>query len=195
MNKPANYDSISLHRDPVKLGGHIAVIKQVTEAMSKSGKEQIIIYIDFDQQDDQAGYFKSIYDADTRKEKKWPNDATYRITNTRQDMFDRGLKQFVTAFEDTNGVTAIWGDKWAAQFKGKKIGVVFGEEEDKWNEELIPKRRIRFFCDAHTALDQDVPKKKYYKGEVGTQTTDLAATASEGSLDFPDNGDEGLPFA
>lgn len=195
MNKPANYDNISLHRDPIKLGGHIAVIKKVVETTSRSGKGQVVIYIDFDIQDEQHGYFKAVYDADTRNDKKWPNDGTLYITNSDQNIFDRNIKAFVTAYEDSNEVSAVWGNQWAAQFTNKKIGVVYGEEESEWRDELRTNRKIRFWCDAHKALDQEIPKKKYYKGQVGTQTTDLASTASEGFMDFPDNRDDGLPFA
>ena len=195
MNKPSNYDDIALHRDPIKLGGHIAVIKKVEETKSKAGKDQVVIYIDFDIQDEQADYFKKIYQADTRQEKKWPNDGTLYITNNDQAIFDRNIKAFNTAYEDSNGVQTIWGSSWAAQFKGKKIGVVYGEEESVWRDELRTNRKIRFFCDTHKALDQDIPKKKLYKGIVGTQTTEDHGADPNAFMDFTDlPEDDGLPF-
>lgn len=195
MNKPSNYDDIALHRDPIKLGGHIAVIKKVEETKSKSGKDQVVIYIDFDFQDEQAGYFKQMYLADTRQEKKWPNDGTLYITNNDQAIFDRNIKAFNTAYEDSNGVQTIWGSSWAAQFAGKKIGVVYGEEESVWRDELRTNRKIRFFCDYHKALDQDIPKKKLYKGIVGTQTTEDHGADPNAFMDFTNlPEDDGLPF-
>ena len=71
MNKPNNYDNISLHIDPVVLGGHYAIIKKVNEGQSKNGRPQITIFIDFDQQDSQPGYFKKMFDDSTRTDKKW----------------------------------------------------------------------------------------------------------------------------
>lgn len=195
MNKPSNYDDIALHRDPIKLGGHIAVIKKVEETKSKAGKDQVVIYIDFDIQDEQAGYFKQMYLADTRQEKKWPNDGTLYITNNDQAIFDRNIKAFNTAYEDSNGTKVIWGSSWAAQFTGKKIGVVYGEEESVWRDELRTNRKIRFFCDTHKALDQDIPKKKLYKGIVGTQTTEDPGADPNAFMDFTDlPEDDGLPF-
>lgn len=200
MNKPSNYDSISLHREPVRLGGHYAIIKNVEETKSKNGKDQVVIYIDFDLQDDQHGYFKNLYNSDNRAEKKWPNEGVMYITNNDQNIFDRNIKEFVTAFEESNNwEDTVWGDKWAAQFKNKKIGVVYGEEENVYRDELRINHKIRFFCDVHKALDQDIPKRKGYRGMIGTQTTDMAATMSEGFnvdefMDIPDGVDDGLPF-
>lgn len=190
MNKPNNYESISVNRDPVKLGGHIAVIKKVEETYSKGGKPQVVIYIDFDIQDEQYGYFKNVYDSDTRDEKKWPNDAKFYITNSNQETFDRNIKQFVTSFEDSNNATAVWGAQWAAQFIGKKIGVVYGEEESEWHDEIRTNRKIRYFCDAHKALEQDVPRKKRYKGSDTQAAEDVPA---DSWMDIPD-GDDGTPF-
>ena len=202
MIKPTNYDNISLHRDPVKLGGHYAVIKQVVETKSKAGKQQVVIYIDFDIQDEQHGYFEASYKADTRNEKKWPIDGTFYITNNREDLYLRNLKEFVTSVEVSNNWTSTWHEdpaKWGAQFKGKKVGVVYGAEDNVYRDEKRVVHRIRYFCDVHKALDQDIPKKKDYIGMIGTQTIDMAATMSEGFnvdefMDIPDGVDDGLPF-
>ena len=198
MNKPNNYDNIALHIDPVALGGHYAVIKKVTEGQSKGGKPQITIYIDFDQQDIQPGYFKKMYDADSRSDKKWGAAGTFYITmGSNEEYYNRSIKQFVTAFEDSNGCTAVWGDKWAAQFTNKKIGAVYGEEEwlDKSKDEIRTSRKIRFFCDVHKAMDQDVPNKKFYKGDLATSTASFASTASEnGFMDFPETDGDEFPF-
>lgn len=199
MNKPYNYDNISIHTDPVQLGGHYCVIKKVTEGESKNGRPQIVIYIDFDQQDIQPWYFKKMYDADSRSDKKWGAAGTFYITmGTNEEYYNRSIKAFVTAFEDSNNCTAVWGDKWAAQFTNKKIGAVYGEEEwlDNSKDELRTSRKIRFFCDVHKAKEQDIPKLRAYKGDLRTQTTNMATTASEsGFMDFPDDtGDDGFPF-
>lgn len=198
MNKPNNYDSISIHTDPVQLGGHYAVIKKVTEGQSKTGKPQITIYIDFDQQDIQPGYFKKLFDADTRPEKKWGASGTFYITmGSNEDYYNRSIKQFVTAYEDSNNTQCVWGDKWASQFTNKKIGVVYGEEEwlDNSKDELRTSRKIRYFCDVHNAKEQDIPKFRAYKGDLRTQTTNMASTASEsGFMDFPDTEEDGFPF-
>lgn len=199
MNKPNNYDDISLHREPVVLGGHYAVIKKVVEQTSKSGRPQVVIYIDFDQQDAQRGYFKAAFDADTRTDKKWSAGGTHYITKgENEEYYNRNLKAFITAFENSNGVQCVWGDKWASQFTGKKIGVVYGEEEylDRNADEIKTSRKIRFFCDVHKALEQDIPKKRYYKGDLATSTANLAATASEDNafMDFNSADDGVFPF-
>lgn len=200
MNKPNNYDNISIHNDPVALGGHYAVIKKVTEGTSKNGNPQVTIFIDFDQQDSQPGYFKKLFDSSDRAEKKWGAAGTFYITmGSNEEYYNRSIKAFVTAFEDSNNCTAVWGDKWAAQFTNKKIGAVYGEEEwlDNSKDEIRTSRKIRYFCDVHKAREQDIPKKRFYKSDLATSTTaNLATTASEnGFMDFPDDvGDDGFPF-
>lgn len=200
MNKPNNYDNISIHNDPVALGGHYAVIKKVTEGTSKNGNPQVTIFIDFDQQDSQPGYFKKLFDSSDRAEKKWGAAGTFYITmGSNEEYYNRSIKAFVTAFEDSNNCTAVWGDKWAAQFTNKKIGAVYGEEEwlDNSKDEIRTSRKIRYFCDVHKAREQDIPKKRFYKGDLATSTTaNLATTASEnGFMDFPDDvSDDGFPF-
>ena len=199
MNKPNNYDNISLHADPIVLGGHYAIINKVTEGQSKSGKPQITIYIDFDQQDAQPGYFKKLFDSNDRADKKWSAAGTFYITlGSNEEYYNRSIKQFVTAFEDSNGVQCVWGDKWAGQFANRKIGVVYGEEEwfDKNADEIKTSRKIRYFCDVHKALEQDVPKKRYYKGDLATSTANMAATASEDNafMDFSNADDGDFPF-
>ncbi len=179
------------HITPVELGGHIAKIMKVEEMKSRNGKDMIKVFIDFDQQDNQRGYFSDRYKADTRDDKKWPFNATaYIMAEDSDGNCSRNLKAFNTAYEESNGATIVWGDSYAAQFNGKKIGVVYGEEEDYYRDELRTSRKIRYFCDASKALDQEVPAKKFYKGDMGTSTT---TTSGDNFMDIPDDMD-GLPF-
>ena len=58
----------------------------------------------------------------------------------------RNFKRFITSFEHSNGVESIWGDKFAAQFKDKKIGGIFGEVENEYNGKVtMPPQSICVF--------------------------------------------------
>lgn len=165
MLKPKSYDetqSSSNEFTPVALGGHYAVIKGVSERESRTGKPMCVVCIDFDQQDDQAGYFQNRFDEDDRQDKKWPNQGTqYVVTEDNEGKCSKSFKSFCTSFENSNGIKISWGTtKWADQFKGKKIGVVFGEVENEYNGEVRTRRDIRWFCDYQKALTQKVPGKK-----------------------------------
>ena len=59
MRKPEGYDQAQASGDftPANLGGHYAVIKQVSERQSSTGRDMVVVLFDFDQKDGQAGYF------------------------------------------------------------------------------------------------------------------------------------------
>lgn len=194
MNKPNNYDNTRTGGDytPIELGGHRAIIQQVEETQSKSGKDMIAVYIDFASEDRQPHYFSDQYKADTRDQKKWPFQAVqYILAEDSEGNTSRSFKSFCTAYEDSNGIQIKWGgNSWGSQFKGRRIGVVFGEVEEEYNGEIKTRRRIRWFCDDHKAADADIPAKRY------SATGGRQAASSSGAewMPFPDNAGEDLPF-
>ena len=70
MQKPNNYENTQAGGDfvPVELGGHYAIIKNVSERETKNGDPMIVVSIDFDKKDAQAGYFTEQF------KKDWPAD-------------------------------------------------------------------------------------------------------------------------
>lgn len=195
MKKPNNYDSTRAGGEytPIELGGHRGIIKQVNETTSKSGKDMIVVFIDFAAEDKQPKYFDEQYKADTRDQKKWPYQATqYIVTEDAEGNTSRSFKSFCTAFEDSNGTQIKWGDgpQWAAQFKGRRIGVVYGEVEDEYNGEIKTRRRIRWFCDDHKVAEQAIPDKQLFKGKASTAPVD----SGDGPWMPTDFSEDELPF-
>lgn len=190
MNKPNNFDNTPTGEyTPINLGGHRAIIKEVKETVSRSGKDMVVVTIDFASEDAQAGYFADQYRSDTRSEKKWPYQAVQNIlTEDSEGNTSRSFKKFCTAFEKSNGVKIKWGDNWGAQFKGKRIGVVFGAVDEEYNGEIKTRHKIRWFCDDHKALEQSVPEKKGISGKAASTPTD----SGDVWMPFPDGDD--LPF-
>ena len=125
MQKPNGYEEAQASGEftPVNLGGHHAVIMQVTEKKSSTGKDMIVVVFDFAKNDEQAGYFNDRFKNDTRDDKKWPfNGTKYIMVNDYQDAnkTSRQFKTFCTCFEKSNGTEVNWGlPNWGAQFKGK----------------------------------------------------------------------------
>lgn len=195
MNKPNNYDNTRTGGEytPIELGGHRAVIKQVEETKSRSGKDMIVVSIDFASEDKQPKYFEDQYKADTRDPKKWPYQAvSYIMAEDANGNTNRSFKSFCTAYEDSNGATVHWGGSdWAAQFKNRRIGVVYREEESDYNGEFKIQRRIAWFCDDHKALDQDIPARKALKNGFSAGET---ATTAEQWMPMPDTDSDELPF-
>lgn len=197
MNKPNNYDNTRSgggEFEPIELGGHRGIIKQVEERTSSTGKPMVVVYIDFAAEDRQACYFYHQFRDDDRPEKKWPYLAIqYIVTEDQEGNTSRSFKGFCTAYEDSNGTQIKWGDgpQWAAQFKGRRIGVVFGEVEEEYQGEIKTRRRIRWFCDDHKAGEQDAPAKRLYTGPRSTAPAPEASSDGWMQTDF--SQDE-LPF-
>ena len=148
----------------------------------------IVVAFDFAKNDKQPGYFSDLFDKDIRPEKKWPFNGTKYI-NT-MDSKDKGkasksFKSFITAFEHSNNTTAVWGETFCDQFKGKKIGGVFGVVEEEYNGEIKKRHQLRWFCEDNRADSANVPDPK------------LLNKPSAGATDFvnvPDGIAEEIPF-
>lgn len=196
MNKPNNFENTQVGGDfiPVELGGHYATIIGVNERSTKNGDPMIVVALDFDKKDAQEGYFKKAFDADTRDDKKWPNQATNYITTEYRGDCTRGFKSFLKAFAESNGLSVEkdikWGNDFCSQFKKKKIGVVFGEEEQFYNGETKTRRVIRWFCDYNKVSEQKVPDMKPLKNDIPS----VNIGNSNAFVNVPDGADEEIPF-
>ena len=191
MYKPNNYENTSTGEyTPVDPGGHHLIIRKVEESRSRNtGKEMLIVYVDMAQNDSQPGYMSDLYRSDTRAEKKWPHAGTIYITTTDKDgNCSRSLKRFITCFEKSNNVQAIWGDgqQFANQFALKKIGGVYGRVQEEYQGERKMKTLLRWFCEDSKADSATVPDDKMLP-------TDTVTTAPPGFVQV-DMSEEELPF-
>lgn len=189
MNKPNNYDNVSVGGDwtPVELGGHYLTIIGLEERKSKAGADMIVVAFDFDVNDSQPGYFRNAFASDDRTDKKWPNNGTKYIMceDSRTGEASRDFKAFITAVEKSNNMEVSWGDKFADQFKGKKVGAVFGEVENEYNGKTTMRHELRWFCEIGKVKDQKIPDTKYLKRAGQTAT---------GNEAFMQVSEESVPF-
>lgn len=190
MQKPNGYDEVQIGDFiPVELGGHHLIIKAVREQDSKTGKPMIVVAFDFAKNDKQPGYFADQFEKDVRPDKKWPNNGTqYIMTMDSQDSSktSKNFKSFITAFEHSNNITAIWGDKFCDQFKGKKIGGVFGIVEEEYNGKVSKRHKLRWFCDDSKADNAEIPQEKLLNTS--------SAKSSDGFVNVTDSVEEEIPF-
>ncbi|MBQ1297145.1 MAG: hypothetical protein IIY21_24080 [Clostridiales bacterium] len=195
MNKPNNYENTQVSGDyiPVELGGHYATIKNVAERETKNGDPMIVVSIDFDKKDRQPGYFTDMFKKDVRPDKKWPNQATNYITTEYGGACTKGFKSFIKAYADSNGLTEDqikWGSDFAAQFKNKRIGVVFGNVEETYNGKTGLRRKIRWFCGYDNVSKQNIPADKLENGGQKAQSDipiDTFVNVSDDDEDLPFN--------
>ena len=198
MQKPSGYDEVQTIEQytPVDLGGHYAVIKQVSERRTENGKDMIVVLFDFCKPDKQAEYFKKQFENNDRKDKKWPfTGSKYIMINDYNDptKTSKAFKTFCTCAEKSNGMSIVWnGNGWGKQFTGKKIGVVFGEEEHEYNGKISMRHNPKWFCVYDKVGEQDIPRPKYLNG---SSPSTAPAKTDDGFMDIPnDSTDEEIPF-
>ena len=129
--KPKAYDEININEEfeKLELGGHKGIIIKAEEYTSDfSGKKSLKVYVDTASDDKQPEYFKKQYENDTRIDRKYPNGAIKYVPLGEEENQIKMLKSFITAYENSNGCQFDWGKDWD-QLKGKKIGIIFGQEE------------------------------------------------------------------
>lgn len=193
MKKPTGYDELQVTFTPVELGGHHAIIKNVREMQSRTGKAMIVVSIEFAQNDKQPNYFMHSFDNDIRADKKWPFQGTQYILSEGNDgKVSRSFKQFIEAFEESNNLEATWGDAFCNQFKGRKIGVVFGNVEEEYNGEVKKRRRIRWFCNDSAVDNARIPEDKLLP--TSSRQPAPPVTDKDGFMSIPDGSEEEIPF-
>lgn len=192
-----DYDNVRLETPRLTPGGHRCVIKQVLEGRSQTGKDMLTISFDTTEEDSQPKYFTEDYLGQSGTAKKWHGNH-YIVQGN--DYFLKNLKQFVGAAEASNdGFEGIDkdGNVKTDDFKGKKIGIVFREEEYLANTgRKGTSVKSFYFCSYADAADKPVPEKRALPEQTSAFTSPDPAAASEGFMAVPDSlEDEGLPFA
>lgn len=197
MQKPKLFDETKTSGEftPIALGGHHIVIKNVEETTSKAGKAMLKVSFDFAKNDSQPGYMSEEYKNDIRPDKKWPHAGTqYILTEDKDGNCSKSFKSFITAYESSNNCSAIWGEKFAAQFKNKKIGGIFGEVENEYNGKTTMRHELRWFCSDDKVDGATVPAAKYLGGSAPLGASGNAGGGAGPNVDVPEGTDEELPF-
>lgn len=188
MNKPNNYDETQASGSytPISEGGHHLVIKKVEETTSKNGKPMLVVYLDTTKKDSQPEFFTNEFKNDIRPEKKWPNTGTkYIVIEDNDGNCTRGFKTFVTSFENSNNCEAVWGDGFAAQFKNKKIGGVYGKSENEYNGKVTMRTELFWFCSDDKVDGATIPSPRYLNNN---------SSSSDDFMNVPDTDEADLPF-
>ena len=194
MQKPNNYDNTQASGDftPISVGGHHLIIKKVEEAKTKAGKDMIVVAFDTAPGDSQPNYFSNLFAEDIRPEKKWPRTGRQYIVVTDKDgNTSRSFKTFITCVEKSNsGFQTAWGDTFAAQFKGKRIGGVFGLVENEYQGKVTKRAELRWFCEDAKADKANTPEPKLLPNTNKT----VNDPSADGFMNIPDGAEDDIPF-
>ena len=192
----------------IRTGGHKCAIKEVKEVVSKNGNNMLLIRFDTDNADAQPMFFTKLYNAERNSrgtEAKWKGNY-YIVTSGQYGTAN--LKRFVTSVEHSNpGFRVQWdtqpGDgRFVNCFTGRKIGVIFGQEEYEKQDGNIGKstKPVRV-CDYAKAAEAEIPplktmsaknKKKAETGGFSGYTDQPMPTEEFMQMDAMT--DPGLPF-
>ena len=202
MNKPSGYDEAQTSGEftPVNLGGHYAIVKQVAERQSSTGKDMIVVLFDFCEPDQQKKYFETMYNNDDRgQDKKWPfNGSKYIMVADYNDpkRTSRAFKTFCTCVEKSNNFKIQWGgDSWAQQFKGKKIGIVYGAEENEYDGRITMRYVPKWFCSWDSVATAKIPAPIYLDKTGPSQSSKLTGPSDpNGFMEIPAGAEEEIPF-
>ena len=161
--KPKAYDEINIieEYEKISLGGHKGIIMKAEEYTSpQSGKTSLKVSVDTAKDDKQPEYFREQYKNDNRIDKRWSNSAIKFISLGEEENQVKMLKAFITAYENSNNCKFDWNKDWD-QLKGKKIGIVFGQEEYiNQNGDLKLNNKLRDFRSIDKVDNIKIPKVK-----------------------------------
>lgn len=201
--KPKAYDEININEEfeKLELGGHKGIIIKAEEYTSDfSGKKSLKVYVDTASDDKQPEYFKKQYENDTRIDRKYPNGAIKYVPLGEEENQVKMLKSFITAYENSNGCQFDWGKDWD-QLKGKKIGIIFGQEEYTSQDGTTKlATKLNQFRSIDKVDNVQIPKVKLLDGSYVTyddymeRKENLSSKINDLFGEVPEVNSEDLPF-
>lgn len=190
MRKPDGYDEVAAvlagEYERLEAGGYICNIMKVSETISSSGRNMVVI--DFDiAKGERKGYFSRQYEADNRANKKW-SGRFWQLTDGNATSVFKGV---IEAIEESNpGYIFDWNENTLCN---KLMGVLFGEEEyQKQDGTVIRTIKPRYIRSVQSiqAGKFVIPKPKLLDNN---NKANIANTGFN-NISTPVDDDEDLPF-
>ena len=177
-------------------GAYVIQIKQAKEVQNKSGGgSHLAIVFDIAEGEYKDFYLKQ-YQSNTNEDKKWPNDAIFRMTipnSGSQDYTWTSWNSFFADLEDSNNGFVFAGD--VSSLKGKLIGGKFHIEQTEYRGNIYDHTRLRWTCIADAVRNGkagQMPKDKLISN--GSHNSSTIPTDEGGFMAIPDGGEDEVPF-
>ena len=172
------------------------VIKILGAKLAKNKDNNDMLVIQFDIAEGQyKDFYRGQYDRNTSEDKKWPNDAIFRLTvpyPNCPDYIATNWDSFFADLEDSNNGFAFSGDE--KKLKGKLIGAKMRIEQSEFNGNVYDHTRMCWTCvaeDVRTGNAGKLPNDKLVTKRAASGST-MDAYANSG---FNNNSDdEEIPF-
>ena len=173
---------------------YVVRILSAKTAETKSGFNQLVIAFDI-AEGQYKDFYKEQYDANSSEDKKWPNDAVFRLTIPHdgcQDYVVTNWDSFFADLEDSNSGFVFNGDEKA--LKGKLIGAKMHIEQSEYNGKVYDHTRMKWTCiadDVRNGKAGRLPNDKLIAVSSGSNRSAADSYANSG---FSSADDEELPF-
>ena len=175
---------------------YVVKIMNAKEVENKNGSgSHVAIAFDI-AEGDYKNFYMEQFDANTSEDKKWPNDAIYRLTipsdGSQQFVIDN-WNTFFADLEDSNNGFVFKGT--LSTLKNKLIGGKFHIEQTQYNGKVYNHTRLRWTCVA-----DDVRSGKAAKTMPNDKLLDarrqsaVASTDVDGFMNAGSGSEEEIPF-
>lgn len=180
-------------RETLPKDAYVCKIMNAKEVANKNNSgTHIAIAFDI-AEGDYKNFYMEQYDSNTSEDKKWPNDAIYRLTvpldNSPQFVIDN-WNTFFADLEDSNNGYVFSGD--ASKLKNKLIGGKFHIEQTEYRGTVYNHTRLRWTCVADDVRSgkaaKNLPNDKFLDSPSKQPQT------SDGFMNIPDGSKEEIPF-
>lgn len=168
-------------------GAYVIKLLNVKEEANKNGNGSHL-KIAFDiAEGEYAGFYKKLFENDTREDKKWNNDAVLYITSPDDDseqwVIDN-FNKFMAAVEDSNK-DYHWNWK-ESTLKDKLVGAKFCIEQSEYDGKVYDHTKAKWFIAAQKVRD----------GKFGKLPNDklIEKAKTPNEFNVPDGIDEEVPF-
>ena len=179
-------------------GAYVCKVLGVKYENGQNGNSDMI-RVQFDVAEGEfAGFFQKQYEANQNEDKKYKGNASIYVPKDDGSENDGWTKKsfagWTNAFEESNkGYSWYWDEK---KWKGKLIGIVFGETGTVIDGREIVYTEARFAVAADVVRNGNAPEAKF-KAKNGYTGTGSGAGSSDGTPEFmkvPDSSLDELPF-
>ena len=201
MKQFSNYDKAKENAkfsamEKLPAGAYVCKILAVKYETAEQEGYSDRIRLQFDIEEGEfKGFFKKQYDANTNEDKKFKGQHAIWVPKEDGSEHDQWtantFAKWTTAFEDSNpGYIWDWQeDKW----KGKIVGIVFGQTGNVIEGKEITYTEPRFACDAKLVREGKAPTAKFLKKNGYGDGPNTAAT-SDDFVNVADSEESEIPF-
>ena len=144
-----------------------------------------------------TGFYKKQFEKNDSEDKKWPNDAVFRLSVPQagsESYVWSNWNSFFADLEDSNNGFVFAGD--VAALKNKIIGGKFHIEQSEYNGNVYDHTRMKWTCvaeDVRQGKAGKLPADKLLADAKGGRKT-ASNTNPDDFMNVPDDADEEIPF-